>query len=314
MNTTTHLARHILRYQPDKDAARLCLYHYLIHHCTPNTPLDPKIFEDFAREALSFDFWRKKKGALSQEIQFILQHYNETYSLNWSFKEFSFPDNWQVLKLESQKELVSILESWVQRNFPKDTRNRIFRTQRDTYVVVVQLAEGKVNVYEIKNDFLVKDGGLQPLNTSYCLSYGPNLELLPDTVQRVITRENSVCRFALKEGLALGRVIQGFVFKEAQPLKGALNQYPLLFYPIKELEQFFIDRQSDPTYQELVHTIEKALELIRLRHPEAENFSKAALQRGQSALNALFQNDNTLDVLVRELSTKIRAKSENIYL
>jgi len=314
MNTTTHLARHILRYQPNKDAARLCLYHYLIHHCKPETPLVPQIFDDFAREALSFDFWRKKRGALSQELQFILQHYNETYALNWSFQEFSFPDNWQVISLDSQKELVSIIESWAQKSFPKESRNRIFRTQRGSYVVIVQLKEGPVDVYEIKNDFLIRDGQLEPLNTANRLRYGPNLELLPDQVQRALTRENSVCRFAVKNGVILGRVIQGFVFKESQPLQGAINQYPLLFYPIKELEQFFVDRQSDPTYQELVHTIEKALELIRLRHPEAENFSKAALQRGQSALRALFKNDNTLDMLVRDLSTKIRLGSETLDL
>lgn len=314
MNTTTHLARHILRYQPDKDAARLCLYHYLIHHCSPHTTLTPGLFEAFAREALSFDFWRQRKTALAQELQFILQHYNETYRLNWSFSDFSFPDNWQVIKMENQKELIAILETWVKKTFPKETLNRIFKTHRDTYVLVVQMSDGHVHIFEIKNDFVIRNGDLEPLNTSYRLSYGEDLDLLPNTVHRVLTKENSVCRFAIKEGLVLGRVIQGFVFKEAQALQGAMNQYPLLFYPIKELEQFFIDRQSDPTYQELIHTMEKALELIRLGHPEAENFSKAALQRGQSAQKALFKNDNTLDLLVQELSYKIKHNSENLYL
>ena len=126
--------------------------------------------------------------------------------------------------------------------------------------------------------------------------------------------ENTTGRFLLKNDKIYGRIIRGYVFQQQQILEDNLNKYPALFYPLKKLEQLFIDRQSDPTYQELVHTLEKAMELIRMGHPEAENFSKAALQRGQSALEGLFTNDNTIKILVDDLRKHSRPSTESLYL
>ena len=104
MNTTTHLARHMLSFQPNKDAARLCLYHYLIHHCERDTPLTPKLFEDFCRMALLHEHWQDNAATLSQELQYILQHYNETFMLDWNLKDYVFPDHWQVVAIKNSIE------------------------------------------------------------------------------------------------------------------------------------------------------------------------------------------------------------------
>ena len=314
MNTTTHLARHILQFQPNKDAARLCLYHYLIHHCSPETPLSPGIFEAFARKALCYKHWQENRVALSQELQYVLQHYNETYMLDWSFKDISFPDSWQVIEIESRIEAVTIFENWVTKTFAKGCRSRIFYTDRKTYVVIVQKLDGEVVVSEMTRQMLIRRGAIEPLNTDHQLIYTPMLELKPNVVQKIMVSENTTGRFLLNEKKILGRIIRGYVFQHQQALENNLNYYPALFYPLKKLEQYFIDRQSDPTYQELVHTLEKAMELIKMGHPEAENFSKAALQRGESALEGLFTNDNIIKILVDDLRKYSRPSTESQYL
>ena len=84
----------MLSFHPNKDAARLCLYHYLIHHCDEDTPLTPELFENFCRFALLHEHWQEQAASLSQELQYILQHYNETFLLDWNLKDFVFPDDW----------------------------------------------------------------------------------------------------------------------------------------------------------------------------------------------------------------------------
>jgi len=314
MNTTTHLARHILQFQPNKDAARLCLYHYLIHHCDTDAPLTPELFENFARRALCFQHWRDNRIALSQEIQYILQHYNETYILEWSFKEISFPDHWQVINIESRIEAVVIIENWIQRTFSPSHRKRIFFTSKENYLAVIQDPEGDITVIEMTPQILIRNGLLEPLNTDHRLYYTASLELKPNIAQKIMVAENTSARFYTGNNKVEGRVIRGYIFQQQQVLQGLLNQFPAIFYPLKSLEQYFVDRKSDPTYQELVHTLEKGVELLRMNHPEAENFAKVALQRGRSALESLFTNDSMIKILVEDLEKTSASTSESLYL
>ena len=305
MNTTTHLARHILQFQPNKDAARLCFYHYLIHHCDPETPLNGQLVEDFARRALTYQHWRENRVLLSQELQYILQHYNETYLLDWSFKEISFPDNWQVVEVESRIEAIFIIERWVDQTFPKGSKKRIFYTQNNRYIAVIQTPKADLTVVNLSNQMLLRRGSLQPLCTDLRLQYTENLELRPKVPQNMLISENTTGRFYVHNNAVEGRMIRGYIFQHQQSIHGLLNHYPAIYYPLKNIEQYFIDRKTDPAYQELVQTLEKAVELIRLRHPEGKNFAKAALDRGQAALERLFTNDNTIQILVDELSNAV---------
>ena len=312
MNTTTHLARHILQFQPNKDAARLCFYHYLIHHCDPETPLSAELIEGFARRALTYQHWREERVQLSQELQYILQHYNETYLLNWSFKDISFPGHWQVVEIESRVEAITIIEKWAEKTFSEGSKKRIFYSRDNRYVAIVQTPEGELIVTDLSNEMLIRQGKLQPLCTDLRLHYSKNLELKPKTTQHIRVSENTTGRFHYHNSAVEGRVIRGYIFQQQNQLAGLLNQYPAVYYPVKKMEQYFVDRRTDPAYQELIQTLEKAVELIRLNHPESRDFAKAALERGNSALERLFTNDNTMQVLVDELTNALNFSTGSI--
>ena len=306
MNTTTHLARHMLAFEPNKDAARLCLYHYLIHHCEPETPLSPQVFDNFCRLALSHSHWQQECAHLSQELQFILQHYNETFQLDWNLKDLSFPDFWQVISIKNSIEGIYIFEKWLERTHPSKTRQKILFTKDKNYLVLLQTPEGGLSVIQSAPLMLIRKGELEPLSMSIRLEYDQNLELRPQVAHFLRVDQHTYARFRIEGRKVQGMMIRGYIFQNQMKVEGRLNQYPNLYYPLKKVEQSFIDRKSDPDYLELVEVLQKAVELFRIHHPEALSFGEAAFNRGQDALENIFINDNVISALVEDLGSKLR--------
>ena len=152
---------------------------------------------------------------------------------------------------------------------------------------------------------LIRQGELQPLTMSIQLQYNNQLELKPQVTQYLKVDRNSYARFRIENKRVHGMVIRGYVFQNYQEAAGKLNEYPILYYPLKKIEQHYVDRKSDPDYIELVEVLEKATELLRLNHPEANQFGQQALERGQTALEHIFINDNVIGTLVDQLSQDI---------
>ncbi len=305
MNTTTHLARHMLSFQPNKDAARLCLYHFLIHHCDKDTPLSPELFERFCRMALLHEHWQEHAVSLSQELQYILQHYNETYMLDWSMKDFVFPDHWQVVPIKNSIEGIQIFEKWAQANTEEGSKNRVFYTRDKNYILLNQAPTGHVTVTHSTPLMLIQQGELKPLSMSIQLQYNDQLELKSGITQYLKVDSSSYARFRVDGKNLKGMIIRGYIFQNKAEPNGRVNQFPEIYYPLKSLEQYYIDKKSDPDYQELVQALEKSLELFRLNHPEADSFGEAALERGRDALENVFINDNVIQALVDQLAQEM---------
>jgi hypothetical protein len=122
-------------------------------------------------------------------------------------------------------------------------------------------------------------------------------------IQQLETGSHASARFHMGvEGLR-GSFVRGYTFQKFGSIDGGgLNRYPLLFYPLKRLEQFFVDRKTDPMYLELTSTLEKALEL--LGHgvtPDTFRFAHAALERGRLALEHIFPDDKFARLLINNL-------------
>lgn len=305
MNTTTHLARHMLAFSPNKDAARLCLYHYLIHHCDPDTPLTPQLFENFCRTALVHEHWQENSISLSQELQYILQHYNETYMLDYSMTDFTFPDHWQVVNIKNSIEGIYIYEKWLEKNAPEGSQSRVIFTKDRQYLVLIKHPNDEVEVIHGSPAMLISKGELQPLSMDIRLNYDKDLRLIPNKTQYLKVDKHSYARFRLQHRKISGMIIRGYIFQNHQEPNGQINEYPQIYYPLKKVEQYYVDRKTDPDYQELVDALEKACELIKLNHPEARNFGTAALERGQSALDNIFVNDNVIQALVDQLTYQL---------
>ncbi len=305
MDTVLQLARHILRFQPNKDAARLCFYHFLIHHCEPTDKVTPELLENFNRFVLSFEHWRKNRQQLVQEVQYFLHHFSETYQVNLAFKNMVLADRWQVVAVENPIDALKILEK---KFSDTGSKSRLIPAHNNTFLLLTMDESHGLTVTHLNNLMMINGrGDLEPLNPLMQIHYTPDLSLQFQKVQYVEISPSVVARFIILGPGMHGNLIRGYTFQKAEEFKGGgVAQYPQVLYAIKRLEQHYVDRKSDPMYMELTQLLEKAIELVNLRHPEALTFGQAALERGESAKENIFQNDNMIRLLTQTLRSSLQ--------
>jgi hypothetical protein len=92
-----------------------------------------------------------------------------------------------------------------------------------------------------------------------------------------------------------------YTFQKTGGFEGSeLHRLPTLFYPLKRIEQFFINRTTDPMYIELTNLLEQASDLMARQHPERLRFAEAAMERGRLAFEQVFVDDRFLRLLAGE--------------
>ncbi|HEY8271007.1 MAG TPA: hypothetical protein VIG33_08965, partial [Pseudobdellovibrionaceae bacterium] len=157
-----------------------------------------------------------------------------------------------------------------------------------------------VRVFDKK--FTIRDGHLEPLRKDLALYYTGNLELSPEHKQKIEVAPYITAEFRVKNDKVHGTLLRGYVYQKLLEFKGeSLKEQTRLLYPIKRIEQFFVDRRTDPYYQDLISQLERTLALIQQGDREALNWSSMILNQAETALENVFTGDKLLTLLVRDL-------------
>jgi hypothetical protein len=156
----------------------------------------------------------------------------------------------------------------------------------------------------------IREGELTPLHMDFTLFYTPELILHSNMIQNIELGPHTAARFrTLPDGIH-GHIVRGYTFQRFATMDGGgLHKYPVLFYPLKRLEQFFVNRKTDPMYIELTNLLEKALDLMSQNHPEGLKFAEAALERGRLALEHIFPDDKLVRLLINNLEKTLALES-----
>ena len=304
--TATSLAQHILTLQPDKEAARLCFYHYLKNLCEAGEPVTSDLVNRFLCRALSFAHWQENKMALFQETMGLLHHFQETHQGVLPLDEVFRPDDIQVVVVENIRTLELIVHKHHERISTPYDQFRVFADGNDRVIAIVLQGDRSVRVSVYPKAIAIREGELVPLHQELKLFYTPELHLHPQALHQMEIGPHACARFRMTPEGIVGSFIRGYTFQKYGAMEGGgLHRYPALFYPLKRLEQLFVDRKSDPMYVELTGLLEKALELLAEGHPESRKFAKAAQERGRLALEHIFPDDKVVRLLIENLEKSL---------
>lgn len=308
MVTVTDLAKHILLLQPQKEAARLALYHYLINHCDPDQELKTETINRFIQRTLIYDHWQKHRPLLQGEIEGILQSFSDSHMVQFSQAQILWPNDTQVVRIEKPHNMRLIVETDLEKWAPESSKIQVLIERNERVVALHLKADHSFDVHVYPAVAFIRNGELKPLCHDQRLSYDRNLQFKAGALQHCPTDANTTARFRMTPEGCIGKTIKGYTFQKGEILDGGkLNRFPYLFYPVKRLEQLFINRKTDPMYIELIQTLEKAVDLVRTQHPEAAKFAKAAFDRGKLALDQIFPDDNLLRLLINTLEVVVRS-------
>lgn len=310
MAHVTALAQHIISLEPDKDAARLCFYHYLKNLCEPAEPVNSDLLNRFFCRALTFAHWQENKAQLFQEVSAILQHYCDTHQVQLPLAEVFSPEQIQVVPVETLRTLELVIGRYMERTMSPYDQVRILPEGGEKIVTLVLQGDRSLRVTVYPKVLAIREGELVPLTQDFTLFYSPDLTLHPMMVHQLEIGPHTAARFRMNSEGVKGNIVRGYTFQKYNAMDGGnLHRYPILFYPLKRLEQFFVNRKSDPMYIELTGLLEKALELMNTNHPEAGKFAAAALERGRLALEHIFPDDKLVRLLINNLEKTLALES-----
>ncbi|MES2963215.1 MAG: hypothetical protein V4760_04935 [Bdellovibrionota bacterium] len=300
-HTDTHvraLVQHIHQLQPDKDAARLCLYQYLKNLCDASEVVGPELINRFYARALSFEYWQQNKAHLFNETESLLRHFQQSGN-SLDLRGLFAASDVQTVNVENLRNLEAVVVRTLEKTAAKDDKWRVLRDGESRVIAITLHADRRLTARAYSRTLALRDGELVPLHSDFTLTYTPELQLDPNTIHQIEVGPNTTARFHEGvEGLR-GVFVRGYTFQKFASLEGGgLHRYPLLFYPLKRIEQFFVDRRTDPVYLELTRSLEEALELLESGSPEAREFAAAALERGRLALEHIYPEDKLTRLLL----------------
>jgi hypothetical protein len=297
------LSQHIFSLEPDKDAARLCFYQYLKNLCDATEQINTELVNRFYLRSLGFAHWQSSKSHLFTETEMLLQHFQDSTGQQLSLQGLLRANDFQVIPVENLRNLEVVVQKSLEANLTPYDRTRVLR-EGDSRVVSITLQGNRsLKITTYPRALILREGELQPLHSELSLYYTSDLQLHPMMIQQIEVGAHASARFHVGvEGLR-GNFVRGYTYQKFGSIDGGgLNRYPLLFYPLKRLEQFFVDRKSDPMYLELVSGLEKALDMLGPGAPhDAYVFAQAALERGRLALEHIFPDDKFVRLLITNL-------------
>ena len=302
------LSQHIFSLEPDKDAARLCFYQYLKNLCDATEQITTELVNRFYLRSLGFAHWQANKSQLFTETEMLLQHFQDTtghqLTMVGANGGLMRANDFQVIPVENLRNLEVVVQKSLEATQTPFDRTRVLR-EGDARVLSITLqGDRSLKITTYPRALILREGELSPLHSELSLYYTADLQLNPMMIQQVEVGAHASARFHTGvEGLR-GSFVRGYTYQKIGSIDGGgLNRYPLLFYPLKRLEQFFIDRKSDPMYLELSSSLEKALDMLSQRGAphDAYVFAQAALERGRLALEHIFPDDKFVRLLITNL-------------
>lgn len=307
MMNVTGLAQHILTLEPAKNAARLCFYHFLKNLCEANEPVTRNLLNKFYARALLFAHWQENKNELFSEVQACLKRYLTAFPGDDEHTIAELTQAWrsqdlQVVPLETQNNLLAIVYRSLEREIGPQEQFRVLPDGDDRAVAVVLTADKTIRVTVYPPYAKIFDGEISPLCSDFTLNYGSDLLLSGGSLQQLDVGNHTAVRFRFTPEGCKGVFIRGYTFQKYAAMEGgSLHRHPILFYPLKRIEQYFINRKTDPMYVELTGILEKAAELLNQGHPEGVKFGTQALERGKLALEQIFPDDKLVRLLINNL-------------
>ncbi len=308
MLKVAQLIRFVAGLNPQNTPAKLSFYNFLRGFPNPEDPLTPELIELFFIYCIDYPHWAANKNQLGTEVQYLLENFNNFYQQDFDLSKIRFPQTMQLLEIERVQDLEEVLTIYLKRIYTESDKVRLINDQNKRMIALILHEDKSVTVRVFDKKFTLRDGHLEPLRHDLALYYNSSLELSSDHKQKIEVAPYIVAEFQVKNDKVNGALLRGYVYQKLMEFKGeSLREQSRLLIPIKRLEQFFVDRRTDPYYQDLINQLERTLSLIQQGDSEALNWSSMILTQAETALENIFTGDKLLTLLVRDL----RHTSEN---
>lgn len=287
---------------PQNTPTRLSFYNFLRGFTHTEDALTAEHIELFFNYCMDYPHWASNKQQLGHEVQFLLENFNSFYQQKFDLSSIRFPQHMQIIELEHFSDLMDAVTACVKTLADEGDKYRILPDQNKRVVAIILRADKSLEVRTFDRKFTIRSGILEPLRNDLALYYTPDLELSPHHTQKIEVAPYITAQFHIHNDKISGTLLRGYVFQKLQEIKNEnLQDQTRILFPVKRLEQFFLDRRTDPYYQELISQLERTAALIQQGDSEAINWANVVLGKADTALENIFLGDKLMTLLARDL-------------
>ena len=233
----------------------------------------------------------------------ILEPLSGSIDLNMEFCQKLY--NIQICPIHSQSTLYEIVEKEAVKTLRPGGKLRILPDGKKYIISLILSSDGILSVRSYLLYGVIYNGQILPLSDGTHLKYSPEMDLLTDHLHILRKNQNDFYFIRkIKDSFSITS-ISGITFasnKLDQVKK--LENHVQMYYHLKRLEQFFIDRSTDPYYRDIVHLLETQVQNLS-RNPNCVSESIKIYEKVWNILDKVFQDDKLLFLLLKQLNDKI---------
>ena len=283
--------------------AVMTFQNYLKNSFRPEEDFTVDSLQSFLNLTLEYPHWQQNSREMTTSLQSVL-NLREFANVKW-------PQELQIFEIQSAADQVETALHFLKRTHKNTDQVRVLFDSHQNRTVGLVLADNEtLSIRTFGNKFVIRGGFLEPLRTDLTLKYDSNLELLQRVPQMIEVAPYTSARFVVDDALVFGSLIRGYIFQKSMEFKGqSLEKYPKLFFALKRVEQFFVRRESDPYYKEMIQNLESSILNIKMVASVNHQMALDALARAQSAFENVFVDDKLLPLLIRDLQILLEGKS-----
>lgn len=302
MLKVAYLIKFLTEINPHTSPTRLALYNYLKAFHSPEEELTNDLINEFFYQCLEYSHWYSNRGHFSHELQILLKNFNDFYQNHFDLSQITFPDQIQIIEIESPKTLEDALSRYIKTRYLKEVKFKLFTEQKKWLAFILKDGSG-IDVLQFDRKFTIRNGVLEPLRTQLKISFDSAMEIDSQFVHTIEVSPHHLMRFVMKNGLISGVLTRGYMFQKSQDIQNAkLHDIPKLFWPVKRIEQFFVSRSTDPFYGDIVKKLEDITLGFWEKNSESwQNYITILLSQSESALENVYIGDKRLEDLIRKV-------------
>lgn len=306
MLKVTELIKHLSIGIQENNPLILAFANFLNNFTDPQELFTETHLESFFSLCMDYAHWQQHRDEFAQTLIPLLHDIVDMESVRW-------PDTLQAFEVQQISDLTEIIENYLNRILQNGEKFRIILEQDKKIYAIILTSEQKIQIRLFDRKVVIRKGQLEPLKKFQVLSYTQKLELEEGQLQCFELAPYVTAQFRLHNGVLEGAIHRGYLLQKIHDLTGMeLRHFPKLFYSIKRIEQYFIQRQSDPFYIQTTDRLEKAIEAAKVRGNFNSQDYVDLLAQSYNILEYVFTGDKLLTLLIRDLQHTLNQRDRSV--
>lgn len=253
---------------------------------------------------LAMGHWRQNEEVFFQQIKSVLQFLQEKIPLEQDFVQRLC--RLQICQVASQQDIYEI----VKRQHVDSGSRQLCRILPDGLQKVVCLTLSANNVLSVKSYLpygVIYKGQILPLSDGTDIEYSADLQLMSHRLHLLRKGENGFYFIKkLDQDFCVTSLLGVRLASKSFDQVLTFEQMPGVFFGLKRLEQFFIDRSTDTYYKELIHSLEFQIQkLSENAHKGCLEESVCVYEKVRAVFEEVFQGDKLISLLLKQLGWHI---------